>query len=57
MRYSYLYQICLVIHLKDTKYITITNAFQKYQTNLDANQTKYEQIKAANFTIGPLNLG
>ena len=39
-----------VIPLKDKTGITITNTFQKYQISQVANQTKYEQIKAVNFT-------
>ena len=44
-----------LISLKDKKGITITNAFQKSDMNLIANQTKYGEIKAVNFTINQWN--
>ena len=37
--------------LEDKKGIKITNAIQKIQMSLRANQTKYEQIKVENFTV------
>ena len=39
-----------VIRLKDKKGNTIANALQKIQMSQTANQIKYEQIKAVNFT-------
>ena len=45
------------IPLKDKKGITVTNVFKKSQINLIANQTKYGQIKAVNFTADQLNQG
>ena len=38
-----------VIPLKDKKSITISNAFQKFQMSLNANQTKKQVDKASKF--------
>ena len=48
-----------VIPLKDKKFITITNAFQKIlnESNRNALYSRYGYIKAVNFTIDQWNHG
>ena len=46
-----------VVHLKDKKSSQPLMTFKKFQMNQDANQTKYGQIKGANFKIDHGNHG